>query len=106
MLPSGLVRVAADGLIVDANEVLVGWTGAAEVIGRPLASVLVPPGPSVPPDSPEGEYLPALAFVDHLDGSRMPVLVAEGPSDDDGCRHVILFDARAQREFRERMDRR
>ena len=81
MLPSGLVRVAADGLIVDANEVLVGWTGAAEVIGRPLASVLVPPGPSVPPDSPEGEYLPALAFVDHLDGSRMPVLVAEGPSE-------------------------
>jgi diguanylate cyclase (GGDEF)-like protein len=104
-IPCGLVVVDAADRVVDANHVLLGWLGAdlADLVSTPIGEVLLPPQSS---GGISDEYLVGLVEVVHADGSRLPAFVAEGPVDADGRRHITLFDATRQREFRERLQRR
>jgi diguanylate cyclase (GGDEF)-like protein len=104
-LPSGLVKVDEANLIVEANRLVCEWSGfgLTELVGRQFDSIVMPPQQS---GSVVVEYLPAIREIFHPDGSMRPVLVAEGAPDAEGYRYLVLFDAREQRAFRERLQTR
>ena len=104
-VPSGLARVDSSGRISYANAVLATWRGVApaELIGRSMDELLVPP---IASDGANDEYLVGLMEVVHVDGSRLSVFLVEGPPDADGLRFVSVFDASAQRRFRENLQSR
>lgn len=99
-IPSGLAEVDAADRIVDANGILLEWLGVDldDLIGRSMSDVIGQPEST---GTANAEYLVGLAEVVHSDGSRLPVFVADGPRDTDGHRHLTVFDATSQREFRE-----
>ncbi|HEX4057956.1 MAG TPA: diguanylate cyclase [Galbitalea sp.] len=101
-LPSGLLLIDARRQILAVNELVLKWCGVPreKLIGQPFDSVVVQPEGARSADS---EYLPAIAEITLADGSILPVLVAEGEADVDGNRYLTLFDAREQREFRQRL---
>jgi diguanylate cyclase (GGDEF)-like protein len=101
-VPSGLVRVNGANQIVDANSLVVGWAGvdSAAVVGKPLNSLVQALERTGRVDD---EYLVGIA---EIAGSHLPVFVAEGMPDADGCRYLTLFDATEQRDFRQQLQRR
>lgn len=101
-VPSGLVQLDAARLILDANDLVVEWSGRKreELIGLRFETLATrPPGA----DAPNSEYLPAIAEIFRPDGSMLPVFIGEGAPDEAGNRYVTLFDASEQRAFRERL---
>lgn len=100
-IPSGFVEVDGDNRIVDANSLVMEWTGLTlvDLIGERFEHVVRVPQPLEPPV----EFLPEVAEICHPDGSRHAVLVAAGPARVDGHRFLTLFDGREQRAFRERL---
>ena len=104
-LPTALVEVDARDRIVDVSPLLCEWTGlsAVELVGRQFSEVAHRPEGL---DDAGSEYLPDVAEITLASGEILPVLVAEGPELADGHRYLSLFDARAQREFREKLQRR
>lgn len=99
-IPTGLVRVDAVNRILDANSVVARWTGidVSALVGRALDSVVAAARLTDPINA---EYLVDILEITHSDGSRRPVFVADGTPEPDGSRFVTLFDATAQRRFRE-----
>jgi diguanylate cyclase (GGDEF)-like protein len=104
-LPSGLIRIDAADCVVDANSVVTGWFGVdvTALVGRPVDTFVQSAEAT---DSVAAEYLDGLAEVINADGSRRPVFLTQGSPDSEGHRYVTLFDATAQREFRERLQHR
>jgi PAS domain-containing protein len=104
-IPSGLATVDASDRIVDANALLLEWLGLDldDLIGRPLGDVVGPPESSGATNS---EYLVGLAELTHTNGTRLSVFVADGHPNSAGHRHITVFDATSQREFRERLQSR
>ncbi len=101
-LPTGLIEIDEQRRIVEVSGLVCEWTGstAEEMVGRPVQDIVCPPDPAAAPDI---GYLPAVAEITQPDGRILPVLVAEGPELASGNRYLSLFEARAQREFRERL---
>jgi sigma-B regulation protein RsbU (phosphoserine phosphatase) len=109
--PCGYLSTTPDGIIVKANATLLDWTGysSAELIGRPLSSLLTKGGRIFH----ETHYAPMLrlqGFVRELavdlvrpDGSRFPVLLnARLDVDDEGGPRVVrlaVFDATERRRY-------
>ena len=104
-IPSGLLQVDASNRVVYANAVIAEWMGATptDVVGRSFGELV---GPPASPGAANSEYLVGLMEVAHVDGSRRSVFLAEGAPDAEGLRFVTLFDATAQREFRESLQSR
>jgi diguanylate cyclase (GGDEF)-like protein len=104
-LPSGVLRVDASDRVVYANAVIAAWMGAApdELVGRSFDDLVRPPASSGAANS---EYLVGLMEVPHVEGSRRSVFLSEGAPDTEGLRFVTVFDATAQREFRENLQSR
>jgi diguanylate cyclase (GGDEF)-like protein len=98
LLPCALVELDVDGVVLDSNARFLQWAGldTTEVVGLHLAEILVGPAEA---DGTRTENLPALAELRRRDGSRHPVLVADGVVDADGRRVLALFDAVQQRVF-------
>jgi diguanylate cyclase (GGDEF)-like protein len=98
LLPCALVEVDVVGIVVDSNARFLQWAGLdAREVGRlRLADVLHWPELA---DGTGSESLPALAEIVRADGSRHPVLVADGVVETDGHRLLALFDAKEQRAF-------
>jgi diguanylate cyclase (GGDEF)-like protein len=101
-LPSGLARLDAHRHIIEVNQRFADWCGMPPdaLVGSAFDSIVVQPEDAQVADS---EYLPAIAEISRPDGSLLPLLLAEGQQDADGARYVVLFDAREQREFRQRL---
>jgi diguanylate cyclase (GGDEF)-like protein len=101
-LPSGLVHIDAHRRIIEANDRVAEWCGLTldQLVDKHIDEIVVRPAGSEVVDS---EYLPAIAEIENPDGSVLPVLVAEGEPDAEGNRYLTLFDAREQREFRQRL---
>jgi diguanylate cyclase (GGDEF)-like protein len=99
-LPSGVLQLDSADRIVGANNRVSEWAGVdpSLLLGRPFETVVRRPDSL---RSPAVEFLPAVAEITHADGSVRPVLVAEAPPTPDGLRFVVLFEATAQRSFRE-----
>jgi diguanylate cyclase (GGDEF)-like protein len=104
-IPSGVLRVDASNRVVYANTVIAEWVGAptTAVVGRTFDDLVRPPASS---GAANAEYLVGLMEVAHVDGTQRSVFLAEGPPDADGLRFVTVFDATAQREFRENLQSR
>jgi diguanylate cyclase (GGDEF)-like protein len=104
-IPSGMLQVDATNRVVYANAVIAEWVGAptTEVVGRTFDELLRPPASS---GAASAEYLVGLMEVANVDGSNRSVFLAEGTPDADGLRFVTVFDATAQREFRENLQSR
>ncbi|HEX4399966.1 MAG TPA: sensor domain-containing diguanylate cyclase [Galbitalea sp.] len=100
-LPSGLIRLDSADRIVDANAVVVEWLGVdvSDIVGLPFDEVV---RSAEPTDLLASDYTTGLSEVSHIDGSRRPVFLKQGTPDAAG-RLVIVFDASAQRAFREQL---
>ena len=100
--PCGLIEVDSHDRISEVNARFARWTGEdpSALIGRLVGDVLQRQESREPahPDT-----LPTLADIVRADGSRHPVLVADGDARSDGNRLVVLFDAKEQRAFEEHL---
>ncbi len=101
-VPSALIHVDATDRVIDANAVFLGWLGIEldHVVGRRYDDLVrsAEPTPELGPD-----YLTGLSEVTHVDATVRPVFVKRGQPDARGRRFVTVFDATAQRAFREQL---
>lgn len=89
LTPCGLLEVA-DGVIVDANPILLEWVGSErhELVGQPLETVL-----AIRMHLVEDGGIPADATLRLRSGATLPVVVGRVPSaDPDGADRVVVFD--------------
>ncbi|HWR85786.1 MAG TPA: diguanylate cyclase, partial [Rhodoglobus sp.] len=105
--PCGLVELTTDGIVVDANDTFLDWTGRSpdDVTGTPLTALIEEPADTPFDDEregPRGSRSVAVALP-HVDGSSRPVLISWQRHDDRVF--VELYDATKRQQFEDRITR-
>jgi diguanylate cyclase (GGDEF)-like protein len=101
-LPCALVEVDRDDTIVEANARFLEWTGATveAIVGTQVDVFIRRPEHPV---AGRADQASAFAEIVRANGSRNPILVADGVIAPGGNRLLALFDAKAQHAFEEHL---
>lgn len=105
--PCGLIGTSLEGLILEANDTLIGWMGftRSQIEGRPFTALL-DPGSQLFYETRHAQALPLQGQLDEValtmvcaDGTRLPVLINSLRDDAAGMNRIAVFNASGRIQY-------